>query len=164
MSDQELSRRAELVRVEEPLEVFEGVLLTGPIPRTTDFEDTGGDFFTDRRCATPDDLIDDQAAAIQTPTGTVVVLGCAHAGIVNTLRHVRDLTDNRPIHTVIGGMHLLNASDERMDKTVAELRSLNVRRLVPCHCTGFAAMARFFNEFPGRCRPCQTGTVVDVEA
>jgi len=162
LGPQDIRERAEFVRVEGPTEVCEGLRLTGAVPRTTDFEDTGGPFFKDQACTEPDDLLDDQAAFIETPAGTFVVLGCAHAGVINTLRHIQTLTNGRPIHTVIGGMHLLNASPERMDKTVVELRRLDVRRLLPCHCTGLAAVARLWHEFPGRCAACPVGTVVEV--
>jgi len=163
--DEEMIRdMAELVLVEGPTEVCSGLYLTGPVPRTTDFEDTGGDFFKDQTCKEPDQLVDDQAAFIETQVGTVVVLGCAHAGVINTLRHVQALTDNGPIHTLIGGMHLVHAGTERMDKTVAELRHLDVKRLLPCHCTGMAAIARLWQEFPGRCDACHVGTVVEVPA
>jgi len=161
--DEEMVRDvAELVLVERPTEVCKGMYLTGPVPRTTDFEDTGGAFFKDHACAEPDQLVDDQAAFIETQVGTVVILGCAHAGVINTLRHIQALTGNRPVHTVIGGMHLLHASSERMDKTVAELRRLDVNCLLPCHCTGMAAVARMWNELPGRCAACPVGTVVEV--
>jgi len=153
---------AELVWVQKPTEVGEGLRLTGPVPRTSSFEDTGGAFFKDHACTEPDPLVDDQAAFLETPAGTVVILGCAHAGVINTLLYVQTLTDNRSIHTVIGGMHLLNVSPERMDRTMAELRRLDVQRLLPCHCTGFAAMARLWNEFPERCVACPVGTVVEV--
>ena len=154
--------RFDLVRTEAPVEVCEGFHLTGPVPRRTDFEDTGGPFFLDRACCRPDELVDDQAAFIETPAGTVVILGCAHAGIINTLDFVRDLTGNRPIHTVMGGMHLVSASRERLNRTVAELRRLDVRRLIPCHCTGSAASSRLEQEFPGICTSCHAGTVVDL--
>jgi 7,8-dihydropterin-6-yl-methyl-4-(beta-D-ribofuranosyl)aminobenzene 5'-phosphate synthase len=163
LNEQTVREQAEFVWVEAPTEICDGLRLTGPIPRTTGFENTGGPFFKDQRCTEPDDLIDDQAAFVETPAGTVVILGCAHAGVINTLRHVQALTDNRPIHTVIGGMHLLNASPDRMDKTVAELRRIGVHRLLPCHCTGFAARARLWNEFPGRCGDCSVGAVMEME-
>ena len=162
LDEQIVRELAELVWVEGPTEVCPGLRLTGPVPRTTDFEDTGGAFFKDRNCTEPDDLVDDQAAFVETSAGTVVILGCAHAGVINTLRQVQTLTDSRPIHTVIGGMHLLNASPERMDKMVGELRRLDVQRLLPCHCTGFAAMAKLWSDLPGRCTACPVGTVVEV--
>ena len=85
--DEEMIRdMAELVLVEGPTELCRGLHLTGPVPRTTDFEDTGGAFFKDRACTQPDHLTDDQAVFMETEAGTVVILGCAHAGVINTLR------------------------------------------------------------------------------
>ncbi len=137
-----------------PTEVCEGLWVTGPIPRRTDFEDTGGPFFRDERCLVPDDLHDDQAAFLETPGGVVVILGCAHAGIVNTLHHIRELLSGRRIHTVIGGAHLVSANVARMERTIEALRELSIERLCPLHCTGFAAAARLFQEFPGRVSTC----------
>lgn len=159
---QKLRENAELVWVQEPAALCDGLRLTGPVPRKNDFEDTGGAFFKDRDCIQPDDLPDDQSAFVETPVGTVVILGCAHSGVINTLRYIQALTDNHPIHTVVGGMHLLKASPDRMDKTLAELRRQDIQNLLPCHCTGFAATARLWNEFKGRCSTCPVGTVVEV--
>ena len=151
------------VWIEEETVLPGGLHLTGAVPRLTDFEDTGGAFFRDAGCTDPDPLIDDISGFIETASGSVVLLGCAHAGVINVLKHVRELTSGRPIHTVIGGMHLINAGRERMDRTVADLRRLDVERLMPCHCTGFPAMARLWQEFPERCLPCRVGTVVNLE-
>jgi 7,8-dihydropterin-6-yl-methyl-4-(beta-D-ribofuranosyl)aminobenzene 5'-phosphate synthase len=154
----------ELRSTAAPTEVAEGFMVTGPIPRVTDFEDTGGPFFKDAECCQPDDLIDDQAAFLETSAGTVVILGCAHAGIVNTLRYVAHLTSNRSIHAVIGGTHLVTASETRMDKTVEALRAFDIQRLFPLHCTGFQAAARLWKEFPDRVRACPVGTRVRLPA
>ncbi len=152
----------ERVPVTGPTRLTERLWLTGPVPRRTDFEDTGGPFFLDAACTCPDPLTDDQAAFAETPLGTVVILGCAHVGIINTLWWIRELTGDRPIHTVVGGTHLVNASAERLDRTVAELRRLDIQRLLSCHCTGFPAQVRLWNEFPGRCATCPTGTALDI--
>ena len=146
-----------------PVEVCKGLHLSGAVPRLTDFEDTGGMFFLDGTCEKIDPLNDDQAAFIETSSGTVVISGCAHSGIINILDYVRSLTRNKPIHTVIGGMHLLSASDKRMSRTLAELRKFGLKQLLPAHCTGFAATAALCREFPGVCRPCNVGTIVDME-
>jgi 7,8-dihydropterin-6-yl-methyl-4-(beta-D-ribofuranosyl)aminobenzene 5'-phosphate synthase len=142
----------------QPTEVLPGVFATGQVPRETAFEDTGGRFFLDATATRPDPLVDDQALFFDTAEGLVVVLGCAHAGVVNTLRHIRRLTHNQRIHTLIGGMHLLTADATRMNATVQALRELEVARLVPAHCTGFAAAARLWAEFPGRCQSGGVGT------
>ncbi len=152
------------VWTEEPTELGDGAYVTGPIPRRTDFEDAGGPFFTDAACQQPDPLLDDQALYFFSQLGTVVVLGCAHAGLINTLRYVQELTSGRPIHTVMGGTHLVSASEERLDRTVAELRVLGVERLMPAHCTGFPAMARLRQEFPVGYASCSVGTIVEIEA
>ncbi|MCE5278465.1 MAG: MBL fold metallo-hydrolase [Planctomycetaceae bacterium] len=145
-----------------PVTVWDSMRLTGPIPRLTDFEDTGGAFFSDQACTQRDALPDDQAAYIETPAGTVVVLGCAHAGVINTLWYVQALTNHRPIHTLIGGMHLHSASPGRMDATITELRALGVRRLLPCHCTGAAAVDRLQRELGSGVMPCSAGSIIAV--
>jgi 7,8-dihydropterin-6-yl-methyl-4-(beta-D-ribofuranosyl)aminobenzene 5'-phosphate synthase len=159
---QAVADSAEWIPVEGVTEIAPGLFLTGPVPRVTDFEDTGGPFFKEAACTTPDDLPDDQAAFMETERGTIVILGCAHSGIINILRHIQSQTANRPIHTVLGGMHLLHASPNRMNQTIAELHRLNLQRLIPCHCTGFHATARLWNEFPGKCDECPVGTRIQL--
>jgi 7,8-dihydropterin-6-yl-methyl-4-(beta-D-ribofuranosyl)aminobenzene 5'-phosphate synthase len=154
----------ELTATEAPTEVAAGLMVTGAIPRVTDFEDVGGSFFKDAACRQPDDLADDQAAFLETAAGTIVILGCAHAGIVNTLHYIRQLVPGRPIHTVIGGAHLAAADEARMNKTVEALREIGVQRLFPLHCTGVQAAARLRKAFPDRVRSCPVGTKVDLAA
>jgi len=160
---QTVRSKASLHWVETPTEIGDGIWCTGPIPRTNNYEDTGGAFFRDDGCSEPDEIQDDQATFLEMESGTVVILGCAHAGIINTLHFIRTLTANRPIHAVLGGMHLLHASPQRMETTIAELRRLDIERLIPCHCTGFAAMAHLWNEFLGHCETIHVGSVVHFE-
>lgn len=155
--------RSRLVLTEKPTSLGAGLMLTGPVPRVTDFEDTGGPFFLDAPCRTPDPLADDQAVFFPAAQGTVVLLGCAHAGVINTLRYVRRVTDDRPIHAVLGGMHLLNASPDRLHKTMEELRSMNIDRLGPAHCTGRVATAALWETLPDRCIPFHVGTQLEFD-
>jgi 7,8-dihydropterin-6-yl-methyl-4-(beta-D-ribofuranosyl)aminobenzene 5'-phosphate synthase len=129
-------------------EVVAGLFVTGEIPRQTEFEDVGGRFFLDERCEQPDPLLDDQALFFETPEGVVVLLGCAHAGVVNTLRQVEHLTGGKRFRAVLGGMHLLNASSVRLVATIEALRRWDVPLLVPAHCTGGPAVARLWENFP----------------
>ncbi len=151
------------VKTEKPTTIVEGLTATGPIPRVTNFEDTGGPFFLDRDFRQPDPIVDDQALFFETDGGTIVLLGCAHAGVINTLRYVRTLTDHRPIHAVLGGMHLVDASPQRLSRTIEEFRRLEVKCLGPAHCTGGAAVAALWNAFPGRCIPCHVGSRFEFE-
>jgi 7,8-dihydropterin-6-yl-methyl-4-(beta-D-ribofuranosyl)aminobenzene 5'-phosphate synthase len=152
------ARASQLLFAKETTEVLPGMFLTGEIPRVTEFEDVGGPFYLDEAGTRPDPIADDQALFFDTRDGVVALLGCAHAGVVNTLQHVRRLTNGRPIHTVLGGMHLLNAGRERITNTVEALRTLGVQRLGPAHCTGAAAAARLWHEFPHASTTCSVGT------
>lgn len=147
----------------QPIELGAGVWLTGQIPRQNDFEDTGGAFYLDQACTQADAIIDDQALYIRTDKGLVVLLGCAHAGVVNTLDYVCTLTGESRIHAVLGGMHLLNANEHRVDQTLRRLRELDVQRIGLAHCTGFSAMARLHHELPNRCFHCVTGTRIEFD-
>ncbi|MBN2577802.1 MAG: MBL fold metallo-hydrolase [Pirellulales bacterium] len=151
------NHRDRLVLTEQPTPVFDGLTATGPVPRATDFEDTGGPFFLDAACRRPDPLFDDQAVFFESAQGTVVLLGCAHAGVVNTLRYIRQLTADRPIHAVLGGMHLLNASAERLRKTIEEFRNLEIKMLCPAHCTGRTATEILKRALPDQCLLCPVG-------
>lgn len=136
----------------EPLELLPGLFLTGEIPRTTDFEDTGGQFYLDQALTIQDPLLDDQALFFESNAGTVVILGCAHSGVINTLIYIEKLTDNRPIHAVIGGMHLGSASKQRIDKTIAAMKKWSPAIITPLHCTGMPATVAFHNAFPDALR------------
>lgn len=146
-----------LVWTTQPTEVVSGVFVTGEIPRQTDYEDTGGSFFLDADCHEPDPIRDDQALYVDTDAGIVVVLGCAHAGVVNTLNYIR-VTTRRPIHAVIGGTHLVNASPQRLTRTIAALRDMNIQIIAPAHCTGPYATAALWTAFPDEIADCSVGT------
>ncbi len=126
--------------VEQPVMLMPGLGLTGFIPRLTDYEDTGGPFFLDPAGTKPDLLADDMALWIATPKGLVICLGCAHAGLINTLHYVRKLSGINKIHAIIGGFHLLSASEARLAQTMTALRDLAPDRVIPCHCTGKKAV------------------------
>jgi 7,8-dihydropterin-6-yl-methyl-4-(beta-D-ribofuranosyl)aminobenzene 5'-phosphate synthase len=128
--------------VSGPVFLDKSIGITGPVPQATDFEDTGGAFFLDPEGERPDPIDDDMALWIKTAAGLVVVTGCCHSGIVNTARHIQSLTGTPGIHTIIGGLHLLNASAQRLKKTIAALNAIpSLQRLALCHCTGEDAIA-----------------------
>ena len=136
--------------VERSVVISPDIGVTGPIPRNTNFEDAGGPFFLDPEGRIADSIIDDQALWIKTPEGLVVCVGCCHAGLINTLEHVRRLSGVSAIRAVIGGFHLVNADENRMERTILALRSMNPEMLVPCHCTGEKAVRKFEKAFDGR--------------
>ena len=141
-----------------PAEVLPGAWVTGPIPRKTSYEDTGGPFFKDAACTEPDLIEDDQALWLESSEGIVVVLGCAHAGVINTLDYISGLTGQSRIHAVIGGMHLQSADETRLSETIQGLKSHQVNLVAPCHCTGARAMACLQDALPGVFVPCGCGS------
>ncbi len=162
-SRRELSQRVrKLVESTVPIQIGEGVTATGQIPRICEFEDTGlkGLAFLDEKLTKPDPILDDQAVFFRVPEGVVIVLGCGHAGLVNTMAYVCELTGERRIHAVIGGTHLVSASPERLQKTVEALRMYDVQKIMLSHCTGVRAYAELASAFPGRCSWPAAGTVI----
>ena len=141
-----LGARFNLTR--EPVHITASVMTTGEIPLTTEYETVDDNLFVRVNGETrPDPLLDDLALIIDADFGLVVILGCAHRGIVNTLQHALELCGRDSVHTVIGGTHLIRASDERMERTIADLKAMRIQRLGVSHCTGFAAAARLAQEF-----------------
>ena len=122
-----------------PTRIADGVWVTGAIPRNNNFEDTGGPFFLDPECQQPDLIEGDQALWVHTAKGIVVILGCAHAGVVNTLDYIARLTGVQTFHAVVGGMHLVNAEQMRLLRTLEALKHYRIQKLGPCHCTGSQA-------------------------
>jgi 7,8-dihydropterin-6-yl-methyl-4-(beta-D-ribofuranosyl)aminobenzene 5'-phosphate synthase len=140
--------------VTQPTQLSENVWVTGPIPRKTSFEDTGGLFYLDRLGEDCDLLQDDLALWITSSQGLIIVLGCCHSGVINTIDYVRELSGTTAIHTIIGGAHLVDASEHRIQKTVALLDSTDIRHCALGHCTGKAAMAALADTLGEHCSPC----------
>lgn len=138
----------------------EDIGITGPIPRVTDFEDVGGRFFLDAECTVPDTLPDDQAVWVKTPNGVVVLFGCAHAGTVNTLLHLENVLGVKSVYAVVGGLHLRNASDERINRTAEALNRFGVQRLIVGHCTGKHAFKQLAESFQGKAEELSSGLMM----
>jgi len=133
----------------EPIWLTENIVTTGEIPMVTDYEQIDPDMFIkDNESLQPDPLIDDLALAIRTELGLTVILGCAHRGMINIIRRLQELTGEERVYCVVGGTHLLRATEERLAKTVADLRKTGIQRLGVSHCTGFNASCWLANEFP----------------
>lgn len=146
--------------VTEPQELAPGVWLSGPVPRETAFEDTGGPFYLDATGTEHDLIPDDLSLGVQTQAGLVVCLGCCHAGIVNTLRHLTRVAGEPRVLAVVGGMHLLHASSERLKKTAGALKEYAVPFLYPGHCTGDEAVAFLEQQLGPSVQACYAGMKV----
>jgi len=132
----------------DPVKISDNIMTTGEIEIQTDYEEID-DFLFEKRDEkwVPDTVPDDLSLIIRTDSGLAVITGCAHRGIINTLRHAQKLTGIDHIHTVIGGIHLFRASEERLALTVADLHEFGIQRLGVSHCTGQLAAAQLAQEF-----------------
>ena len=153
-------RVRKLVETREPTLICDGVMVTGQIPRVIDFEDTGlvGRAFLDEECKIPDPILDDQAIFFRVPEGLVILLGCGHAGLVNTIRYVSELLAEPRIYAVIGGTHLIGASPDRLQKTIEALKKYDVQKIMLAHCTGVQSYVELAKALPGRCFWPATGS------
>lgn len=140
-----------------PMTLAPGLGLTGPIPRRHQEEARSGPFFLDPEGGTTDPFVDDQALWLATDQGLVVLLGCAHAGLANTLDQVRKLSGGDSIHAVVGGLHLSTASDTRLQASLQTLRDHRVVRIASCHCTGRAATELIQDAFGDQGKPLGVG-------
>ena len=148
----------------KPVKIAPDIMTTGEIPMVTDFEQIDHDrfFVKDDGMWYPDELEDDLALIINTKPGLIVVLGCGHRGIINTLYHAQKLTGRNEIRMVIGGCHLINSTVERVQKTVDELKKIDVRKIGVSHCTGLEASAIMAQELGDRFFYNNACTRIDV--
>lgn len=146
-------------------EIAPGVFITGEVPRKTEFE-TGDPKFVVKKDGqwTTDAFLDDYSLVLKTPKGLVVVLGCAHAGLVNILEHVVRQTGEERIHAILGGTHLGFSPQQQLEKTIEELRKYQVEKLAVSHCTGQSPVARLALEFGSGFDFAPVGFALEVEA
>jgi 7,8-dihydropterin-6-yl-methyl-4-(beta-D-ribofuranosyl)aminobenzene 5'-phosphate synthase len=153
----------------EPTEITPGAWTTGQIERVTSFEHplplSRGEslmLVVDGK-KIDDQILDDQALWMQVDkVGPVVITGCAHAGLVNTLLQVRKLGHFKQIQGLVGGTHLIGRSEDYVEQTIRELRQFGLGLISPCHCTGFKAKARLWQTFPEAFVLNFSGRVIEV--
>jgi 7,8-dihydropterin-6-yl-methyl-4-(beta-D-ribofuranosyl)aminobenzene 5'-phosphate synthase len=142
---------AQVMLSEGPHQLAPGCWATGHVPRRS-FEQSGRSptrRYRQGSAFLSDDIEDDQAIVLNVRgKGLVVVAGCAHAGILNTIRYAQEISGVERVWGVLGGFHLAPASDEEMERTVAEIVRLAPALIAPTHCTGLKAIGRFAAEMP----------------
>jgi 7,8-dihydropterin-6-yl-methyl-4-(beta-D-ribofuranosyl)aminobenzene 5'-phosphate synthase len=150
-----------------PLEIMPGLLTTGQVERTTDFEEVGISLFTiEDEEVKPDLMLDDiSVIASVKGKGLVIITGCSHAGIVNITKQAIKVTGTRKIHGIIGGLHLIEAmgaAEIRIKKTAQALKEYDPDWVYAGHCTGFKAQVELYTTFEDRFSPLHTGMIIEV--
>ena len=122
-------------------EIFPGVWNTGPIVRTHNERNwSGSGTIVTPNGRKEDNIPEDQSIAISTDKGWILLSGCGHAGIINTMDHIREKIDKKPILTAIGGFHLLRATDETLAWTAKQMQRHGIKEMIGAHCTGINAV------------------------
>jgi 7,8-dihydropterin-6-yl-methyl-4-(beta-D-ribofuranosyl)aminobenzene 5'-phosphate synthase len=157
----------EIVEERRPSFLLDGsVLITGEVDRTTEFERgfKGHEAYVGGGWQADPLILDDQALVLRLgERGLVLLSGCGHAGIVNTVRHVRRLTGERRIAAVVGGFHLSGPMFEAIiPPTVQAFGELRPALLVPAHCTGWKAVHQLAARFPDAFVQCAVGTTIEL--
>jgi 7,8-dihydropterin-6-yl-methyl-4-(beta-D-ribofuranosyl)aminobenzene 5'-phosphate synthase len=155
---------ARFTMTREPVRITENIITTGEVNIVTDFEQVGEDYLMVKvgHEYRRDTCLDDRAVIVKTDKGLVIILGCAHRCLINTLFHARKVTGEEKIHMVIGGCHLIDASDKLIQQTIDALKEFDIQRLGVSHCTGLKAGAMMAAEFGDRFFFNTAGTIVTV--
>lgn len=145
------------------MQIGENMFICSGIPQKTDFETPSVKLMVKKDDQIiVDDLHDEQILVCQREKGIIVVLGCSHPGIVNCLKYVQQLFPGKTIQTIIGGMHLENANEDRLRQTITFLGQLNTN-IVPLHCTGQNVIWRLKQELGEQVLIRCTGDEIRVE-
>jgi 7,8-dihydropterin-6-yl-methyl-4-(beta-D-ribofuranosyl)aminobenzene 5'-phosphate synthase len=152
MDEKELtSAGAELKKIEGASFIASGlVLLSGEVERQTDFEKgmPGMEAWIGDEWI-PDPFHDDQGLALNIKgKGLVVLDGCSHAGIINTVKHLQKVSGIGEVHAVLGGFHLAGLNEKLIEPTISEMKAIHPQYVAPMHCTGWKAINRFAQEMP----------------
>jgi 7,8-dihydropterin-6-yl-methyl-4-(beta-D-ribofuranosyl)aminobenzene 5'-phosphate synthase len=132
-------------------EVEKKMFLTGEVPRRTPFEKPDLRLFAERNGKLGQDVFaDDQSLVIETRKGLILILGCAHSGLVNIINHVIDKTGKEKFHAILGGTHLDFLTPAQLEETIGVLKKMEIERMGASHCTGMKAAFRLHQEFGDR--------------
>jgi len=144
-------------------EIAPGLMLSGEIPRLTEYEKGSKKLLLKTSEGYTQDLIfDDQTLVATTEKGLVIILGCSHSGMINIINHIIDKTGQSHIRAIIGGTHLGPASKETIEKTIQALKQFDIEKIGVSHCTGLETSMRLFQEFGNRFFFCNVGSEIKI--
>jgi 7,8-dihydropterin-6-yl-methyl-4-(beta-D-ribofuranosyl)aminobenzene 5'-phosphate synthase len=144
-------------------EVEKGLFLTGEVPRQTNFEKPDPRLFSEMDGAMTNDLfLDDQSLILDTDKGIVLILGCAHSGMINIINHVINKMGKDKFHAILGGTHLDFLTPEQLEESIKSLKRMEIGKIGVSHCTGMKAAFRLQQEFGDRFFYGWVGSVLEV--
>lgn len=143
-------------------QITDNIFITGQIPRVNKEEQISGPFYLDPLKQRQDKLLDDQSLWIETKEGIVVIAGCCHSGIINTLTHIKNKAAQQKFICLLGGLHLLNADQNRLDATIDYLNKVQLTSVYPAHCTGQEANKQLKKKIRSKVKNTYAGLTVII--
>jgi len=167
--ESDLESRTEIIVTKEPYTLSDGITTTGVVTRSNDFEKLTGNLekITTTKDGTEahDVIEDDLSVFFRLKDGSVVILaGCCHSGVANTVEHTVSQTGSSTITGIVGGLHLMDASKERLTKTVEYLNQYPLTTIAACHCTGLKGRAALMYAFEESFKDVGAGSVLKFES
>jgi len=155
-----VSTGGHFVVIDKPRAISPGIYLTGPVPRPNAEKNyPPGKTLTTADGIVEDNVPEDLSMVIRTGKGLVILTGCGHAGVVNTLEYVQQQFPGEKVIALVGGMHLLDAKEEQVDWTAGKLKAAGIQYFIGAHCTGLNSVYRI-REVNGWAKEnCLIGTV-----
>ena len=145
------------------VEIEKGLFLTGEVPRKTSFEKPDPRLFSEIDGKTDlDTFSDDQSLILATGKGLILVLGCAHSGMINIINYVIDKTEKDKFYAILGGTHLDFLTPEQLEESIKILRKMKIEKMGVCHCTGMRAAFRLHQEFGDRFFYGHVGSTLEI--
>jgi 7,8-dihydropterin-6-yl-methyl-4-(beta-D-ribofuranosyl)aminobenzene 5'-phosphate synthase len=145
------------------VETDSGMFLTGEVPRQTEFEKADPRLFLERDgIISPDTFADDQSLILDTEKGLVLVLGCAHSGMINIINHVIHKMKKQHFYAILGGTHLDFLTPDQLEASIRSLKQREVEKIGVSHCTGMRASSRLYQEFGERFFQGCVGSVLEI--
>ena len=168
-SIKDINKQSNLITTTNPYKLTESIMTTGEIPRNNDFEKLSDKLqkiiTINKGKEIPDKLVDDLSLIFHLADNTLVILtGCCHSGIINTIDLAIKLTGSDKVVGIVGGLHLFDASDYRLSKTVKALKTYPIRTIAPCHCSGLRGKSALSAAFGKKFREVVVSTILHFEA
>ena len=153
---------AKFVFVDKPFQIEKNIFISGQIPRLSGFEDVGGAFV--RKIGdnfVKDDILDDISFIINTGGGNILITGCSHSGLLNTIDNAQNITGLNEFKLICGGFHLANKGNGYVMDLIKHLEEKEFEAIAPAHCTGTDATCLIKNNFGQKVLECSTGRVFE---
>jgi 7,8-dihydropterin-6-yl-methyl-4-(beta-D-ribofuranosyl)aminobenzene 5'-phosphate synthase len=149
VTKEDLEKRGVTLKLDEKsMQITSGLMTTGEVSLETDFESVASGFYIEQaNKMLPDTLADDLALILSTKKGILILLGCSHRGVINTLNQVQKQTGSKKIYAILGGLHLAKVSNAKLTRIINHLRGFHLEKIGVGHCTGTRAIHALYNEF-----------------